>query len=84
MIRIQHDSKLDVVCVFWRDVERPFFRPKTRPILAIPLYLGTVFLSGGENQPVTRVAAVLATKQGEPDWRHGVGVVLRHTETAKR
>jgi len=80
MIRIEHDSRLDAVCILWRDLDRPFFHAQMRLVSAIPLYLGTVCLGGKDAHQATRVAAVLSTRQGEPDWRRGLGVVLYGTE----
>ncbi|MGA2661093.1 MAG: hypothetical protein ABSH34_26725 [Verrucomicrobiota bacterium] len=80
MIRIEHDPRLDAVCIFWRDLDRPFFHAQMRPVSAIPLYLGTVYLGGRDEHQATRVAAVLSTTQGEPDWRRGLGVVFCGTE----
>jgi hypothetical protein len=79
MIRIEHDPRLDAVCISWRDLERPFFKARVRPAAEIPLYLGSVCLGGEDQNRALILAAVLATRQGEPDWRQGAGIVVPMT-----
>jgi hypothetical protein len=30
MIRIQHDPKLDLACIVWKDIKQPCFNAKVR------------------------------------------------------
>jgi hypothetical protein len=79
MIRIEHDPRLDAVCISWRDLGTPFFKEKVRLTTQIPLYLGSVCLGNEDQKQALSVAAVLATRQGEPDRRLGAGIVVPPT-----
>ena len=83
MIRIEHDTKLDVVCIVWRDVKQLFFRAEHRRLSSILLFEGTTRLELADEDRAVPIAAVLATKDGKPDWHQGVGVVLNVTEAGQ-
>jgi hypothetical protein len=83
MVRIEHDPKLDIACIIWKDITQPLFHAEVRRLVSIPLYVGTARLEFADKPLATPVAVVLATTDGKPDWHRGVGVILKVTEAGQ-